>query len=133
VPNGPFSLSLYSRRSLAALLLLLAGPAHAQAPPAPRLVPLMGKRLIGPGGEELGRVVDIIADATGQPVAAVVDVGGFMGIGSRRVALAWTLLRWQPHAEFVRLSIDVAPDVVTAAPEFRREDPATIFDPSRPK
>jgi hypothetical protein len=93
----------------------------------------MGKRLIGPAGEELGRVVDIIADATGQPVAAVVDVGGFMGIGSRRVALAWSLLRFTPQAEFVRLSIDVAPDVVIMAPEFRREDSSTIFDPSRPK
>lgn len=121
-----------TRRGLAALLLLLAGPAQAQSQ-AGRLVPLMGKRLFGPAGEELGRVVDIIADATGQPVAAVVDVGGFMGIGSRRVALAWSLLRWKPGAEFVRLSIDVAPDVVIGAPEFRREDLSTIFDPTRPK
>ncbi len=120
-----------TRRGLAALLLL-AGPTQAQSQ-AGRLVPLMGKRLFGPAGEELGRVVDIIADATGQPVAAVVDVGGFMGIGSRRVALAWTLLRWKPGAEFVRLSIDVAPDVVIGAPEFRREDLSTIFDPTRPK
>ncbi len=123
------------RRALGALLvlpaclLLPAVPAGAQG----KLVPLMGKRLIGPAGEELGRVVDIIADVNGQPVAAVVDVGGFMGIGSRRVALAWSLLRFTPHAEFVRLSIDVAPDVVIGAPEFRREDPTTIFDPSRPK
>ncbi len=123
-----------------ALAVLLAAPAQAQGPaqgpaqpPSARLVPLMGKRLFGPAGEELGRVVDIIADAAGQPVAAVVDVGGFMGIGSRRVAMAWSLLRWKPHGEFVRLSIDVAPDVVIGAPEFRREDPATIFDPSRPK
>lgn len=121
-----------TRRGLAALLLLLAGPTQAQSQ-AGRLVPLMGKRLFGPAGEELGRVVDIIADATGQPVAAVVDVGGFMGIGSRRVALAWSLLRWKPGAEFVRLSIDVAPDVVIGAPEFRREDLSTIFDPTRPK
>ena len=124
------------RRGLVALAVLLAAPARAQGPaqtPSARLVPLMGKRLFGPAGEELGRVVDIIADAAGQPVAAVVDVGGFMGIGSRRVALAWTLLRWKPGAEFVRLSIDVAPDVVIGAPEFRREDLSTIFDPTRPK
>ncbi len=120
------------RRGLLALGVLLAPPALAQTP-SPRLVPLMGKRLFGPAGEELGRVVDIIADSTGQPVAAVVDVGGFMGIGSRRVAMAWSLLRWKPEATFVRLSIDVAPDVVIGAPEFRREDPATIFDPTRPK
>ena len=128
------------RRGLAALALLLValaqGLAQAQGlalDPKGRLVPLMGKRLVGSGGEELGRVVDIVADAHGQPVAAVVDVGGFMGLGSRRVAMAWGLLRWKPEAGIVRLSIDVAPDVVIGAPEFRREDPATIFDPSRPK
>ena len=128
------------RRGLAALALLLVAPARglAQAQglaldPKGRLVPLMGKRLVGSGGEELGRVVDIVADANGQPVAAVVDVGGFMGLGSRRVAMAWGLLRWKPEAGIVRLSIDVAPDVVIGAPEFRREDPATIFDPTRPK
>lgn len=122
-----------TRRRLAALALLLAAPARAQEAEGRRVVPLMGKRLIGPGGEELGRVVDVIADEGGQPVAAVVDVGGFMGLGSRRIALAWGLLRWQPEPRFVRLATDVAPDVVTSAPEFRREDPATIFDPTREK
>ena len=105
------------------LILLLAAPAAAQGP----LVPLMGKRLIGPGGEELGRLVDVIADAEGRPVAAVVDVGGFMGLGSRRVALSWDLLRFRAEGERVHMAIELPTDAVTAAPEFRPGEPATIL------
>jgi hypothetical protein len=111
---------------LLAGMLLAAEPALAQAPV---LVPLMGKRLFGPGGEELGRLVDLVADAEGRPVAVVVDVGGFMGLGSRRVALPWSVLRFRREANMVRLSIEIAPDRVTAAPEFRPDDPTTILTP----
>ena len=38
-------------------------------------------------GKEIGRIVDVVVDPAGQPRAIVVDVGGFMGVGSRRVAV----------------------------------------------
>jgi len=113
-----------------ALLLASPGPAHAQPAAPPKMVPLMGKRLFGPGGEELGRLVDLVADADGRPMAVVVDVGGFLGLGSRRVALAWRLLRFRGEGDGARISIEVPPDQVTAAPEFRPDDSATIFDPT---
>ena len=119
-------------RLLAALLaaLLLAGQARAQpaAPAAPpTMVALMGKRLLGPAGEELGRLVDMVVDAEGRPLAVVVDVGGFMGLGIRRVALAWGLLRFRAEPDTVRLSLEISPERVTAAPEYRPGDPASIL------
>lgn len=107
-----------------ALSVLLGGAAAAQG----LLVPLMGRRLLGPGGEELGRLVDVVADAQGQPVAVVVDVGGFMGLGTRRVAVAWALLRFRGEDERVRIGIDLPVDVVTSAPEFRPGEAATVLD-----
>ncbi len=104
--------------------IALSGAAAAQG----ILVPLMGKRLLGPGGEELGRLVDVVADAQGRPVAVVVDVGGFMGLGMRRVAVAWTLLRFRGEDERVQIGIDLPVDVVTAAPEFRPGELATVLD-----
>lgn len=106
------------------LAIALSGAAAAQGV----LVPLMGKRLHGPGGEELGRLVDVVADARGLPVAVVVDVGGFMGLGTRRVAVAWTLLRFRAGDERVQIAIDLPVDVVTAAPEFRPGEPGTVLD-----
>ena len=118
--------------SLLLAALLLAGTSAAQSvapPPGPVTMALMGKRLSGPAGEELGRLVDLVVDAEGRPVAAVVDVGGFMGIGMRRVALAWELLRFRAEAETLRLSVDISPERVTTAPDYRPGDPTTIFTP----
>ena len=117
-------------------LLLLAAQAGAQTPApisppavvaAPPVVPLMGKRLFGQGGEELGRVVDLLVDTEGRPLAAVVDVGGFMGLGIRRVALAWELLRFRVEPDMVRMSVEIGADRVTAAPEYRPGDATTIL------
>ena len=114
------------------LMLLAVGPAWAQGAsqgtPPGTMVPLMGKRLLGPGGEELGRLVDVVTDAEGRPVAAVVDVGGFMGLGSRRVALGWALLRFRVDGERVHMGIELPTEAVTAAPEFRPGEAATILD-----
>ncbi len=89
----------------------------------------MGRRLFGPGGEELGRVVDLVVDGQGRPLAAVVDVGGFMGLGIRRVALAWELLRFRAEPDMVRMSVEIGADRVTGAPEYRPGDATTILSP----
>lgn len=118
------------RRALLAGLLLLAVPEAVPAwAQAPAMVPMMGRRLFTPQGDELGRLVDMVCDATGRPIAAVVDVGGFMGLGSRRIALAWSLLRFTPRGDRVRLVVALPAEVVTAAPEYRPDEPATIYSP----
>ncbi len=127
------------RAALLALALpLAAAPAAAQSPPvasaattvgAPAMVALMDKRLFGPGGEELGRLVDMVVDAEGRPLAVVADVGGFMGLGIRRVALAWALLRFRVEPDMVRLLVEISADQVTAAPEYRSGDAASILSP----
>ena len=99
-------------------LLLVTAPAAAQLVPQPALmVPMIGKRLFAPGGEELGRVVDLVVDAEGRPLAVVADVGGFMGLGIRRVALAWALLRFRDKFVVTRCSdSDYAPNPIRLFP-----------------
>jgi uncharacterized protein YrrD len=38
-------------------------------------------------GDEIGEVEEVLIDASGQPVAIAVEVGGFLGIGERDVVL----------------------------------------------
>ena len=38
-------------------------------------------------GDEIGEVEEVLIDASGQPVAIAVEVGGFLGIGEREVVL----------------------------------------------
>jgi hypothetical protein len=50
---------------------------------------LRGTRVYGANNESIGDISDLLLDRQGQVVAAIVGVGGFLGIGQKRVALAW--------------------------------------------
>jgi sporulation protein YlmC with PRC-barrel domain len=48
---------------------------------------LMGTDVIGPNNEQIGDVSDVLIDKSGRIDALVVGVGGFLGIGTKDVAL----------------------------------------------
>ncbi len=39
------------------------------------------------GGDEIGEIEEVLLDADGRPVALAVEVGGFLGVGDRKVVL----------------------------------------------
>ena len=39
------------------------------------------------GGDDIGEVEEVLTDASGEPAAVTVEVGGFLGIGEREVVL----------------------------------------------
>src|SRR5262249_50857755 len=43
---------------------------------------ILGRRVLSSTGEDMGRVVDIVVDRSGQVRAAVIDFGGFLGVGN---------------------------------------------------
>lgn len=49
---------------------------------------VLGKEVRSAADENMGRIVDVIVDRTGQVRAAIVDFGGFLGVGSRKIAVA---------------------------------------------
>ena len=57
---------------------------------------ILGQRVTDPDGKEIGRLVDVLVDASGQPQAAIIDFGGFMGVGNRKIAVHWSALRFNP-------------------------------------
>ncbi len=123
------------RRLAAALVLALsAAPAAAQtqapaaAPsgeaieqvPSNQVVAVLGLAVKGDAGKEIGRIVDVLVDRTGAPRAAVIDVGGFLGMGSRKVAVEWPALRFvMGKAAAATLAIPSA--MIKSAPAY---DPA---------
>ena len=115
------------RPFIAALLLLAAVPAVAQdAAMAPVVhepldagtaTPILGRQVLDQSGKVAGRIVDVLVDQDGQTRAAVVDVGGFMGLGQRRIAVAWRGLRFNPVDGGITLLMPA--DQIGAAPEFK--------------
>ena len=54
---------------------------------------LMGTRVYGPNQEDLGEISNLVLDANGAPSQVIVDVGGFLGMGEKPVAIDVTALQ----------------------------------------
>jgi hypothetical protein len=120
-----------------------APAAEATAPPPPGAPPknlqpifpgdatsILGKKVQGAAGEDMGRVVDILVDGEGQPRAAVIDFGGFLGVGSRKIAVDWRLLQFRPTDRKAPMQLSVTRAEVQAAPEYKeKNEPTQVVGP----
>jgi hypothetical protein len=101
-------------------------------PPAPKnLEPLdardyagiLGKKIMGPDDKELGLVVDVLINTRGHPRAAIIDFGGFLGVGSRKIAVDWRLLRLTPGQPDWKISLNLDRAEIQGAPEYKPDAP----------
>jgi hypothetical protein len=100
-------------------------PAEQVAPV--ELIGLLGHAVVDAGGSELGRIVDLLADAQGRVRAVVVDIGGFMGLGSRKVAVAWSALRFAAGDKGPVMSIVIPPDRLKSWADYIAGRPVAIL------
>jgi len=80
---------------------------------------ILGRDVVDSAEEDVGQLVDILVDKAAKPIAGVIDVGGFLGVGKRRVAVAWHLLRLVSDSGGTRIRMDLTFYSVAAAPEFQ--------------
>lgn len=82
---------------------------------------IMGSTVNSPQGEVIGRVEDLILDSeVGTVSAAVISVGGFLGIGSKQIAVDWNELQIQYDGQEIVLAM--TRDEADAAPEYAFRD-----------
>ena len=89
---------------------------------------VLGRDVRSAADEDMGRIVDVLVDRAGQVRAAIIDFGGFLGVGSRRIAVDWNALHFpQPGKPGERIALDLTRDQVKAAPEYREGKPVVIL------
>jgi hypothetical protein len=89
---------------------------------------VLGRDVRSAADEDMGRIVDVLVDRTGQVRAAIIDFGGFLGVGSRKIAVDWGALHFpQPGKPGERIALDLTRDQVKAAPEYREGKPVVIL------
>jgi hypothetical protein len=76
--------------------------------------------------QNVGRIVDLLASRSGQVEAAVVEFGGFLGMGSRKIAIEWSALRLETQAKHTVAILDMTRDQLRAAPEYKPERPIVV-------
>jgi HPt (histidine-containing phosphotransfer) domain-containing protein len=75
------------------------------------------------GDETIGPVTDLVIDENGKIAAVIVEVGGFLGLGQKNVAIAWDSIEHrsnQSDAEY-NFSVDTTKEALQDAPEYKSE------------
>lgn len=91
---------------------------------------LLGRSVRSAGGDELGRVIDVIIDKDGHPRAAIIDFGGFLGVGTRKIAVDWRALRFTSDGKERRLSVALTRNQVRVSPEYKTGEPIVVLGPA---
>ena len=127
------------QRSIAGLGLVLAVSVSTLAPASAQTGPgfqtsqqagqvmtyrLGGTRVFNAKGEVIGTINDIVIDANGQAQTVVLGLGGFLGIGSKLVAVPFSSVKIGPVVESARVVlVDVTKEQLDKAPAYKGSDP----------
>jgi hypothetical protein len=79
---------------------------------------IVGKSVVSQQGEEIGTIDEVVMDQTSQQQLAVIDVGGFLGIGEKSVAISFDQLELSDDG---RVRSDLTRETLQSQPEY---DPA---------
>jgi sporulation protein YlmC with PRC-barrel domain len=85
---------------------------------------LLGADLMSRSGDEtIGTISDLVIDENGQIAAAIVEAGGFLGLGKKDVAISWSSIerRLNEQGDGYDFSVDTTKDALKDAPEYKTE------------
>jgi len=92
---------------------------------------VLGRDVRSAANEDMGHVVDVIVDRSGTVRAAVIDFGGFLGVGSRKIAVDWNALRFGRVADKSdAVTLELTKDQVKAAPEYKEGSSIVVLGAS---
>jgi PRC-barrel domain len=113
---------------------------EASAPAAPPSVTvidavdahgILGRDVKSAANEDMGRLVDVIVDRGGSVRGAVIDFGGFLGVGSRKIVVDWNALHfWNVANPSKSITLELTRDQVKAAPEYKEDQPIVVLGAS---
>jgi hypothetical protein len=109
-----------------------SGEASVKLTPSPS-ASILGKKVRGQDGDDLGRVVDVLADTQGHVHIAIIEFGGFLGVGDRRIAVDWSLLKFHPEDPDAAIVVNASRRKLQGTPEYKgSERPLALTAPEAP-
>lgn len=85
---------------------------------------LIGAKVKGGDGKIIGDIEDLIISNDNQLVGAIMGVGGFLGVGEKKVAVAIRALDLETADGKINVTMPSATkEVLTAAPAYKRVNP----------
>jgi hypothetical protein len=87
---------------------------------------VLGSRVRTRNGRDEGHFIDVLVDSSGRVQAAVIEFGGFLGIGTRKIAIEWSALLFEHDGGRTVLIADVTHEQLRAAPEYKPDAPIVV-------
>ncbi len=110
------------------------GPKAPAPPPSVTIIGareahgVLGRDVRSPRDEDMGHIVDVIVDRAGVVRAAVIDFGGFLGVGSRKIVVDWNALHFGHVAnKGDSITLELTKEQVMAAPEYKEDQPIVVL------
>jgi hypothetical protein len=141
--KGPLAIMLFAVAALATAVSQAQNPASVPATKEPAPPPsvtiigardahgVLGRDVRSSSDEAMGRIVDVIVDRSGSVRAAVIDFGGFLGVGSRKIVVDWNALHFGRIAsKSDSITLELTKNQVTAAPEYKEDTPIVVLGAS---
>jgi hypothetical protein len=120
-PNAPSSTTPKEPAPPPSVTIIGARDAHG----------VLGRDVRSTTDEDMGRIVDVIVDRAGTVRAAVIDFGGFLGVGSRKIVVDWNALHFGSIGnKSDSITLELSKDQVTAAPEYKEDTPVVVLGAS---
>ena len=80
----------------------------------------LGRPVYGPDKQRVGTISNLLVDVTGRVTGVVLEVGGFLGLGSKEVAISFEALYPVHEDDQDRFLVEMNKAQLTAAPPFKR-------------
>jgi sporulation protein YlmC with PRC-barrel domain len=81
---------------------------------------LLGTKVRNANKESIGKIDDIYLDKDAKTTVVVISVGGFLGVGSKDVAVKWSDLTFGQDDTSVMVTTSLTKDALTALPDYTR-------------
>jgi hypothetical protein len=112
-------------------------PKEAAPPPSVTIIGardahgVLGRDVRSSADEDMGHIVDVIVDRSGSVRAVVIDFGGFLGVGSRKLVVDWNALHFgRVTNKSDSITLELTKDQVSAAPEYKADTPIVVLGAS---
>jgi len=103
-------------------------PAAGTFPAATDVEKFIGKDVYGTNGSKVGELDNVLIGPDSHVRAAIVEFGGFLGIGTNKVAVPWNQLQVSND----RIVADMTKEQVRSMPHWEKDHPSGEFAEYKP-
>lgn len=80
---------------------------------------VVGVSVVNNADDDVGKIGEVLLDQSGKVAGVVVDVGGFLGIGTHPVKLAWNQIKLIEKDGSLRAVVEMDKDALKQMPEYK--------------